>query len=94
MAALSKRALNTFPPERIYKLDATESSAVDSGRPNRVQADISPEVRALIDSVLVPILVRDFLDILRSEKQLAMPEHHVSGYDVPNAARADERADN
>lgn len=94
MAALSKLALHTLPPERIYKLDASEPRAVDSGRPNRVQAEISPEVRALIDNVLVPILVRDFLDILRSEKQLAMPEHHVSGYDLPNAARADERTEN
>ena len=86
MTASAKLALHTVPTERIYKLDAREARAVDSGRATRVQTEISPDVRALIDNVLVPILVRDFLDILRSEKQLAMPNHHVSGYDLPNAA--------
>ncbi len=88
MTASAKLALHTLLTEHICKLDAREARAVDSGRGTRVQTEISPDVRALIDNVLVPILVRDFLDILRSEKQLAMPDHHVAGYDVPNAAPA------
>jgi hypothetical protein len=86
MTASAKLELHSLPPERINKFDAREARALDSGKATRVQAEISPDVRALIDNVLIPILVRDFLDILRSEKQLAMPKHHVSAYDLPNAA--------
>jgi hypothetical protein len=93
MGTPPKLELHSLPTEQIDKLDAREARAVDSGRPKRVQAEIRPDVRDLIDNVLTPILVRDYLDILRSEKELAMPTTHVSVYDVPNAARANERAD-
>jgi hypothetical protein len=67
------------------KLETKERRGFDSRtrKPDRIE--IRPDVQTLVDKVIVPILVREFLDVLRSEKQLAIPAHHVSGYAVLKA---------
>lgn len=53
---------------------------------------IRPDVKAMIDRVIVPILVRDYLDVLRREKQIEVKGYSVTPYVSANTALAEKVA--
>lgn len=55
-------------------------------------ATIRPDVRAMIDNVIVPILVREFVQLHRSEKRVEVTSQPVTPYKVANTALAEKVA--
>ena len=53
---------------------------------------IRPDVKAMIERVIVPILVRDYLDVLRREKQVEAKGRSVTPYVPANTALAEKVA--
>lgn len=51
-----------------------------------------PDVKAMIGRVIVPILVRDYLDVLRREKQVEARGLSVTPYVPANTALAEKVA--
>jgi hypothetical protein len=54
------------------------------------QPVIRPDVKAMIDRVIVPILVRDYLEVLRREKQVEVKGDSVTPYVSANTALAEK----
>jgi hypothetical protein len=53
---------------------------------------IRPDLKAMIERVIVPILVRDYLDVLRREKQVEAEGPSVTPYVPANTALAEKVA--
>jgi hypothetical protein len=53
---------------------------------------IRPDLKAMIDNVIVPILVREYVAILRSEKRVEVTSEPVPLYGLANTALAEKVA--
>jgi hypothetical protein len=53
--------------------------------PQTMLAGVHPDVKALIEKVIVPILVREYLEMLRAEKQVDTLKQSVTPYSFENA---------
>jgi hypothetical protein len=55
-------------------------------------AEIRPDVKAMIDNVVVPILVREFLEVLRKQKGVEVAIKSVPPYSLANTVVAEKVA--
>jgi hypothetical protein len=53
---------------------------------------IRPDLKAMIDNVIVPILVREYVAILRSEKRVEVTSESMPPYGLANTALAEKAA--
>ena len=51
-----------------------------------------PDLKAMIDNVVVPILVREYLEKLRAEKRVEVANQSVQPYRLANTALAEKVA--
>jgi len=53
---------------------------------------IRPDLRAMVDNVIVPILVREYVALLRAEKRVEVASQPVTPYGLANTALAEKVA--
>ena len=53
---------------------------------------IRPDVKSIIDNVVVPILVREYLQVLRSENRVAVKNQSVQPYTLAETVLAEKVA--
>jgi hypothetical protein len=53
---------------------------------------IRPDLKTIIDNVIVPILVREYVAMLRNEKRVEVASQAVPPYDLANTTLAEKVA--
>jgi hypothetical protein len=72
---------------------ATASKLITmNAREAKKDSPLTPDLKAFIDRVIVPTLVRDYLDVLQRDERVEIKSDSVTPYVSENSALAEEEA--